>query len=187
MFIKKKVKAFSLLEIAISLAIIGFLTMGVVKGRQILFKSKIEKTMNQVSEIIIATDSFRSSYYQMPGDYCGNDLPCLKKGDGNGLIESNIEQEAFWEHLSLSGMISAKKLIPAIGGDFSVFSQDGRNFLKISAGGKGILSPVDAQALKVKLGSAKVANGSGSSECVDSSGRLKSVDKKVCILIIELQ
>lgn len=87
----KKVKAFSILELIIVLAVIGLLMASVTQGTKLLKQAKIQKTIAQIS--LIKT------------------IP---------LDELNLDtsNEEFWEYLVKEKKLSPSDTKPAIGGVF---------------------------------------------------------------------
>lgn len=191
--------AFSLLEIAISLAVIGILVLSVIKGQELLRQAKIEKTKTQIESLRIAVEVFNNTYHSLPGDF--NDaslLPAAKYGNGDSFINSAEEKLAFWEHLGASGLLSSTQPACApLGGIFSI-EHDPRDlkghWFLLSNAGKGVLSPKEAVTLKLKIdgkvgpseGIIRIKNGDGTNECIEeSSGAIKNSSKKVCVIFIE--
>jgi|LADL02.1.fsa_nt_gi prepilin-type N-terminal cleavage/methylation domain-containing protein len=196
-FFKKQLKAFSLLEVAISLSIIGVLTLAVIKGQSLLYQARMDKTTSQIEAVKISIETFRSTYGQLPGDYNGTELRASKIGNGDGLIENN-ETETFWEHLEKAGLLTKKQSVPAVGGVFSIAlnpATDLRgNWLKLSnADGSGIMNTKDAIIFKIKVdgssdnasGSMRIRGGNGQENMIESNGNLKDTKQKAFIFYIE--
>lgn len=195
--LKKTFKAFSLLEVAISLAIIGVLTMAVIKGQDLLYQARIDKTVTQIESIKLSIESFRSTYGQLPGDYDGSDLAISKKGGNRGFI-IEAQNDAFWEHLEAAGLLTKKQSVPAIGGVFSVVYNPEQNlqgnWIKLAkSDGSGLMDSKDAIAFKVKIdgttnnneGSVRIRNGVGNGACVNTNtGQITPTKAKVCIFYI---
>lgn len=125
-------KGFTLVELAISLTIIGVLIGGVVKGKDILEGARVTSFLSQIDRYEQAVANFEDVYQGIPGDYvqANENVPgCTARGNntcvnGNGdrLIYSdsgggswlfstakyneNIpESVQFWKHLAAAGMI----------------------------------------------------------------------------------
>ena len=110
-------KAFSLLELAIVVAIIGLLVSGVTIGSNLIENAKKNKILSDIATIKTAIDSFYLIYKQLPGDY---DNAAAKWGsynsvslpdgtlDGNGdkIIEWNSEGLRVFHHLQLANIIT---------------------------------------------------------------------------------
>lgn len=85
-FVKKE-KGFTLVELAVSLVIIGLIITGILKGKKMMINSKITATISQIKDIEAATTNFKDLYSYLPGD-----LPTTKvaiKGCG-GASSTNI-------------------------------------------------------------------------------------------------
>jgi len=190
-FFKKQLKAFSLLEVAISLSIIGVLTLAVIKGQSLLYQARMDKTTSQIEAVKISIETFRSTYGQLPGDYNGTELRASKIGNGDGLIENN-------ENLEKAGLLTKKQSVPAVGGVFSIAlnpATDLRgNWLKLSnADGSGIMNTKDAIIFKIKVdgssdnasGSMRIRGGNGQENMIESNGNLKDTKQKAFIFYIE--
>lgn len=192
----KKIKAFSLLEIAISLAIIGVLTLAVMQGQKLLFEARIETTAKQIEAIRYSFESFRDQYGQLPGDYNQDELNIANKGNGNGIIDAN-ESDFVWEHLYAAGLISKKQSKPTIGGIFFVENENGQNYLILATNKakNGLLTSQDALILKLKIdghsnneeGLIKIKNSSNNNSCLNNDGSVNKANKaKSCIIEITL-
>jgi prepilin-type N-terminal cleavage/methylation domain-containing protein len=113
-------KAFSLLELSIVVAVIGLIISATTIGQQILEKAKLISTINQFSQLESAIINFKDRYIAYPGDFsdayryfdngkniCGTKAEC--NGNGNGKIEVkdkyNSETYRAWQHLSLAKII----------------------------------------------------------------------------------
>lgn len=126
---------FTLVELAVSLMIIGLLLGGVLKGQELLENARITATMKQVREYRSAYATFRSTYGAVPGDMinpqgrlpaCAT-LPCNTSGNGSMLVDpmitnndtmtarvsnsttylaANGEPRNFWLHLLKAGLIT---------------------------------------------------------------------------------
>ena len=192
-FLEKSFEAFSLLEIAISLAIIGILTLAVIKGQSLLYQARLDKTVAQIESIKISIETFRSTYGNLPGDYNGDELQVEKKGDGNGIIGEN-EAKEFWQHLEAAGLLTKQQTTPALGGVFTIMHNaandlPGHWILFSNPGNLGIMSSKDAIALKLKIdGSSDNTSGSVRIKKADGKGgftQMETTKQKECIIFIE--
>lgn len=68
---KKKLQAFTLIELAIVLVIIGLLVGGILVGNDLIRAAERRSTVAQLQTFIAATNAFRTKYDCLPGD-------CLK-------------------------------------------------------------------------------------------------------------
>lgn len=112
----KKQRGFTLVELAISLMVIGLLLGGVLKGRELIDNAKITATARQLNEYHAATMVFFNTYGEYPGDMkqpgmvlpdCADDAWCSLGGDGDGRVDDG-ESRAFFPHLKYAGLISEK-------------------------------------------------------------------------------
>ena len=121
---KKSETGFTLVEIAIVIAIVGLLIGGVLKGQEMLTNSKLKRIESDQSEIMAAMAAYQDRYMQMPGDddraslrfsvYSdGVDDPAANEinGSGDGFLDgnwmatANTETANVWKHLRASGLI----------------------------------------------------------------------------------
>ena len=120
--LKKQVKAFSLVEIAIALAIIGVLIGAALKGQELLVSARLKSVITQINQYKLATNAFMDRYGSLPGDYDKASTYIkagLKDGNNNGTIEGlglgagsgafGHEAMSFWSHLDAAGFISGSK------------------------------------------------------------------------------
>jgi len=114
----KRLKAFSLVELAIALVIIGLLIGGVLKGQELLESARLKTIMTQLNQYRLATNTFVDRYGALPGDYdkASSYLKAgLKDGNNNGIIEgfglsssggaASHEALSFWEHLAAAELL----------------------------------------------------------------------------------
>jgi len=114
----KRLKAFSLVELAISLVIIGLLIGGILKGQELLESARLKTIMTQLNQYRLAANTFVDRYGALPGDYdkASSYLKAgLKNGNNNGMIEgfglsasggaSGHEALSFWEHLAAAELL----------------------------------------------------------------------------------
>lgn len=122
---KNKNAGFSLVELAISITVIGLILALVAKGGEMIENAKIASTVLQIESYQAGIDGFRTTYKAWPGDYdraemyiedCTAANGC-ENGDGNGAIgtagsfslsvgsplTSRDETVEAWRHLFLSG------------------------------------------------------------------------------------
>lgn len=125
---KKCQKGFTLVELAISLMIIGLLIAGILKGSEIIDNARNVQLTRQLKGYETAVAAFRSMYEALPGDMllpaeklpgC-TAAPCSTEGDGNDLLGPHTvaagkiygmtdlvlgELRNFWVHLSKASLI----------------------------------------------------------------------------------
>ncbi len=111
-------RAFSLVELSVTLIIIGLLAVGIVAGSRLLNTTALNKDISNLEKYKTSVVSFISTYRQYPGDFAkaaqffGNN--CLGdnggsdicSGDGDGLIESPAEFSKFWLHLKAANIVN---------------------------------------------------------------------------------
>jgi prepilin-type N-terminal cleavage/methylation domain-containing protein len=124
--------AFTLIEIAIAVVIIGLLVGGIMVGRGLIRSSEMQSVLAESARYTQAVSAFRDKYMALPGDFAGattiwgaadSDVTTCKttvgstalltcNGDGNGRIMSQgavsttgYEQFRAWQHLANAKLI----------------------------------------------------------------------------------
>jgi prepilin-type N-terminal cleavage/methylation domain-containing protein len=121
--------AFSLVELAIVLVILGLLVGGIVTGKSLIESAAINSQIRQINQYRTAAQAFKDKYFFMPGDIPNGAAfgfnartACPGAGDGNGLIEGlsstgspcagsrsagsrTGESLIFWQDLKKSGLV----------------------------------------------------------------------------------
>lgn len=126
---------FTLVELAISIMVIGLLIGGVLKGQELIENARVAATVKQINDYRTAIAIFGSIYDALPGDMQNpgvlpncTSVPCNQFGNGNGMVEPSMgpnwhindthsvliaeynysvrERKNFWRHLSKAGVIS---------------------------------------------------------------------------------
>ena len=116
---KPSIKAFTLVELAIVMTIIGLLIGGVLKGQELLENSRLTALGAQIKSYTSASITFRDIYKALPGDIIGpanfiqncTTAPCNVSGDANGYVGtvntfSDNENLRYWMHLGKAGLIN---------------------------------------------------------------------------------
>lgn len=123
-------RAFTLVELAIVMTIIGLIIGAILKGNELIKNAQITSTIAQVNAYKAALDTFIDVYSAVPGDIatattrisgCTAANSC-SDGDGNtivgviatnavdidqtGTTVPNIETSLFWKHLALGDYIA---------------------------------------------------------------------------------
>jgi prepilin-type N-terminal cleavage/methylation domain-containing protein len=111
-------KAFTMVELAIVLVIIGLIMGAVLKGQELINNAKQKRLYSLKQEISAAILTYYDKFSAYPGDdpqatsHVGDST---KNGDGDGFIDggfvsncSNHDKEscALWEHLRLANILS---------------------------------------------------------------------------------
>ncbi len=115
---------FTLVEIALILAIIGILIGGVLKGQEMIINAKIKRLESDNSGLVAAMFTYQDRYIKMPGDDnrasarfslyqdgVNDPAPADINGDADGslggdwMAAANTETANFWKHLRASGLI----------------------------------------------------------------------------------
>lgn len=117
-FRTKSYRAFSLIELAIVLVIVGLLIGGVLKGQELLESARLKTIISQINQYRLATNTFVDRYGALPGDFDKASTYIksgLKDGNNNGMIEglglssgggtSDHEATSFWAHLAAAELI----------------------------------------------------------------------------------
>lgn len=120
-----KRNAYSMIELAIAVVIIGLLTVSIVGGRKLLFSANTNRIVQEYHNFKSAVENFKDLYGYLPGDYpdayqhWGSDVGCLDasvlsadydgcNGDGDGKIEliaTGGEAYKVVQHLAQSRII----------------------------------------------------------------------------------
>lgn len=109
-------RAFTLVELAIVVVILGFIIAGISVGASLLQQARLRSVINEIEQIRSGIISFRSRYNFLPGDlpHAESYWPSAStlNGNGNRLIntsESGLVEDLYaYQHLFLAGMIKGK-------------------------------------------------------------------------------
>lgn len=117
--IKFKRRGFTLVELALVVAIIAILTVAVLKGQNMVFDSRVAATISIANDLAAASHSFKDRFHYYPGDLPnpGNSIPNLPPAcvglstatanAGDGQINLGVESQCVLEELFQLGMIKA--------------------------------------------------------------------------------
>lgn len=112
---------FTLVELAISLVVIGLIVGGTLRGREMIRSAQITSTIAQIKSFDAAASTFRDTYGALPGDlkkpalrvpHC-DFAPCNIDGNENGKIDfygsvhagSDVEPFNFFPHMQKADLI----------------------------------------------------------------------------------
>ncbi len=119
--------AFSLVELAVVLVILGLLTGGILAGRSLIRASELRAVSTELAKHKATLYAFKGKYFALPGDMPnatafwgaadGNDglagdcdaatitgtLTC--NGDANGRIEHTRDSNYAWQHIANAGLV----------------------------------------------------------------------------------
>lgn len=116
-------QAFTMVEIAIVLVIIGLLVGGILVGQDLIKGGSFKKQVSQIEGYRTSTNSFRDKYNGLPGDLTAqtaNGFTMTARsgaaghGDGSGRIEgcatnataAGCETLLYWNDLTFAGLLS---------------------------------------------------------------------------------
>ncbi len=120
----KRQAGFTLVEIAIVLAVVGLLIGGVLKSQEMIANAKLKRIESDNTGVMASIFTYQDRYLQMPGDDdrasfrfsmysdgVNDPLPADIDGDGDGAINgdwvaaANDETANVWKHLRAAGII----------------------------------------------------------------------------------
>jgi prepilin-type N-terminal cleavage/methylation domain-containing protein len=100
---------FSLLELSITLVIIGLVLAAIASGAHLMQAAQINKVTSELSGYKQAVENFQLKYHNLPGDQpnASNFWPSAVNGNGDGQISGHLtERLQAWSHLAKSHMIA---------------------------------------------------------------------------------
>lgn len=209
MLFKKRLRAFTLIEVAIVLMIVGLMAGAVLKGYDLLESAKMRAIIADVQRYQMAFNLYHEAYHALPGDdskassHFGTDV---RNGNGNGYIDSD-ESVLVWQHLAKGGFISSESPPTSkMGGLFTVVFMPGGtlpgHWLMLGkengpqANG-GLLTPKQAQLLKNKMdagvtsvqdGQVRFQEGNGypTGKCVQGTAFNLNTSEPACIALFKI-
>jgi prepilin-type N-terminal cleavage/methylation domain-containing protein len=104
-------KGFTLIELSITIILVGIITAGVLGGRNIIEQTRLQQQITEFQEIKLAYEMFKSQFKAIPGDFIASKYwPGAPDGNGNTQIDGHPDHEVdvdterliFFTHLSLA-------------------------------------------------------------------------------------
>lgn len=198
---RKKVRAFSLVEIGVALLIIGVLIGAVLKGKDLLDSAKLYSITKDFQNIKHSVSTYQETYQYLPGDdpKANRFGTHITPGNGDQKITGS-EASQVWVHLNAAGLWKNQDSPTSkLGGTYNLSTtEDGQHWITLSlnASGAALLTPKQAVELKAKLQSMDndlldedviIDNGQGAQNTCLINGKIKhDVKKKVCIIRYKL-
>lgn len=168
---------FTLIELSITLVVIGLIISGVLVGRDLINSAEIRAQIKQIEEFNVAINTFKMKYGFLPGDmppdqagqlgffrftgiYAGKSRYYLGTyfdyGNNDGYIAPETENYAAWSHLS-----DAKLLKGQYGGTAGNLLYNDTASVSFNAGspllGDGTLAYVDKLVPEAKVGGKNIS------------------------------
>lgn len=100
---------FTLVEVAIVLAIVGLVLGGVFQGQALVDSARVRAMSNEINGIQTAMLAFQERYRAIPGDFSKAPTQidsATLAGNGNGQVDTSAERAGVWQQLSMAGFIS---------------------------------------------------------------------------------
>jgi len=108
-------RAFTLIELSISLVVMGLLLTAVIAGRELINVSKLKSVISEVESYKVAVDNFQTQYNALPGDMpnatsfwttAQNSEINVQNGNGDGKIWADKTESYYaWNHLTLAKFV----------------------------------------------------------------------------------
>ncbi len=131
--LKKRLRAYSLVEVSIVLLIMGIATAGVLKGMSLLKSVRLDAVVTDIRTIQFAYNQYINAYAAIPGN--DKNITSVNKdaepGKGDGVFCEEDAKRTF-NHLQVAGLIKLEELNhPKIGSKYSIIKDGQHPFIKL--------------------------------------------------------
>lgn len=104
-------KGFTLVEMAVVIAVVGLLIGGIIAGQSMIKTAKLQSFVKTINQWDIAVASFKTKYDGLPGDSpafngFGNNDGMIYDGCGGQSCSMNYEANTFWVDLQKGGFLA---------------------------------------------------------------------------------
>lgn len=127
---KRQQSGFTLVELAIVLVVIGLILGMAFKGKDLIDSAKVKNMAAQYNKIVAGANTFYEKYGYYPGDGCpaaGSTIAACNAAvnagttSRNGVMNTPIEQQAFWNQLvNQTNILTAADRRSIFGQDWSI-------------------------------------------------------------------